>query len=104
MDRPSDAQKPPRTARVDGKKSRPATGPKAVYLILYNAISASLWAIVLARTVRIATVQGWEDVYAGVGEWTKWTQTLAGLEVLHAALGKAAYLKCCSPSEHKGID
>lgn len=77
--------------RSDGQarsKSSP-TGPKAVYLILYNAISALLWSVVLGRTVLIAAIHGPGQVYTGAGEFTKWTQTLAGLEVLHAAIGKS---------------
>jgi hypothetical protein len=30
---------------------------------------------------------GFGKVYVGVGQFAKWTQTLAGLEVVHAALG-----------------
>jgi hypothetical protein len=30
---------------------------------------------------------GFGKVYIGVGQFAKWTQTLAGLEVVHAALG-----------------
>lgn len=68
-------------------KPSPPTGLKALYLILYNSISALLWTVVLGRTVLIAARYGTSNVYTGAGEFTKWTQTLAGLEVLHAAIG-----------------
>lgn len=71
-------------------KSSPPTGLKAIYLILYNSISALLWTVVLGRTVLIAARYGTSNVYTGAGEFTKWTQTLAGLEVLHAAIGNSS--------------
>ncbi|PFH60668.1 hypothetical protein XA68_10580 [Ophiocordyceps unilateralis] len=60
---------------------------KTAYLILFNAASAVAWAVVLCRTVTIFSVLGPLFVYDGVGVWTKWTQTLAALEVLHSLLG-----------------
>lgn len=82
MDNPSDAQTP--AQKPPTKTSSPA---KTTYLILYNAISALLWLVVLGRVVLIESIHGYRSVYTGTGEFTKWTQTLAGLEVLHAALG-----------------
>ena len=52
----------------------------------------------LAQTVALVPLAGTRNVYdrgvgeglglgLGLGEWTKWTQTLAVLEVLHVALG-----------------
>lgn len=55
-----------------------------------------LWAAVLVQTVALVPLAGARNVYGrgvgdgiglGLGEWTKWTQTLAVLEVLHVALG-----------------
>lgn len=56
-------------------------------LIAYNALSCVLWAAVLGRTVLLLPLVGHENVYAGVGEYTKWTQTLALLEIVHIMLG-----------------
>ncbi|KAL0640789.1 hypothetical protein Q9L58_000096 [Maublancomyces gigas] len=56
-------------------------------LIAYNAISCVLWLGVLGRTVLAFSSAGSENVYASVGEYTKWTQTLALLEIVHIVLG-----------------
>ncbi|SMQ47505.1 unnamed protein product [Zymoseptoria tritici ST99CH_3D7] len=85
MNRPADSQQLPKgQATRSAKKSSPA---KTGYLILYNALSAVLWAVVLTRTLQTTATKGYKSTYLEVGEWTKWTQTLAGLEVLHAATG-----------------
>ncbi|KAJ4198073.1 Very-long-chain (3R)-3-hydroxyacyl-CoA dehydratase [Fusarium falciforme] len=72
----------------------PAARPKKqasflnkAYLVLYNFISTVLWATVLGRTVSLFVLHGPEFVYPYAGEFTKWTQTLAGMEVLHSLLG-----------------
>ena len=73
------ADKPPR---------RPSTA-KQSYLILYNLASAVAWLAVLCRVV--AAVSSTSDaslVSAAVAESTKWTQTAAGMDVLHSASGK----------------
>ena len=57
------------------------------YLILYNALSAVAWGVVLGRTLTLYSTHGSQFVYLGVGEWTKWTQTVAGMEVLHSLFG-----------------
>ncbi|KAG5930848.1 hypothetical protein E4U53_002103 [Claviceps sorghi] len=64
-----------------------ASSPKTGYLVLYNAASAVAWSVVLGRTIGLLCLGGPPAVYAGVGEWTKWTQTMAVLEVLHSLLG-----------------
>lgn len=65
------------------------SGPKRAYLVAYNGLSAALWSVVLARTVGALCAGGPEAVYPAVGEWTKWTQTLAALEVVHSLLGES---------------
>lgn len=85
MDRPEDSQQ---TAPAASKAERkPSPSPKTTYLILYNFVSALLWSVVLGRVVVIGSIVGWQQVFLGTSEFTKWTQTLAGLEVLHAATG-----------------
>lgn len=69
----------------DGPK--PMAPIKRTYLVGYNALSAFLWSVVLYRTALVLTTQGPDHVYPAVGEWTKWTQTLAGLEIVHSVLG-----------------
>ncbi|KAI5209697.1 hypothetical protein AUEXF2481DRAFT_30461 [Aureobasidium subglaciale EXF-2481] len=78
-DRP---QQPVRPARA--RKGSPI---KTGYLVLYNAVSTILWGTILGRVLLIASVHGTKYVYPGVGEFAKWTQTLALLEVVHAAVG-----------------
>lgn len=84
MDRPGDSQKP---ARTEPRTKSSPSGPKTLYLILYNAISALLWSVVLGRVLLIAPLHGYRNVFVGVGEFTKWTQTLATLEIVHSLLG-----------------
>jgi len=65
-----------------------SNSPKTQYLILYNFVSAILWAAVLGRVLLLVPLVGFGNVYAGVGNFAKWTQTLALLEIFHAASGK----------------
>ncbi|KAJ9154926.1 Very-long-chain (3R)-3-hydroxyacyl-CoA dehydratase [Pleurostoma richardsiae] len=60
---------------------------KRAYLISYNALSALLWSVVFGRVVAMLLLRGPQLVYPVVGEWTKWTQTLAALEIVHSLLG-----------------
>lgn len=73
--------------KTDRKPKAPSP-VKTSYLVLYNAVSALAWSVVLFRAVSIFAKDGYPFVVTGVGEWTKWTQTVAGLEVLHSLLGK----------------
>ncbi len=63
---------------------------KTQYLILYNLVSAVLWVAVLGRVILLVPLVGFENVHGGVGEFAKWTQTLAVLEVVHSALGRSS--------------
>ncbi|KAI0393110.1 tyrosine phosphatase-like protein [Xylariaceae sp. FL0594] len=66
---------------------RKASPVKNAYLILYNAVSALLWLTVLGRIVGVNILRGHTLAYPAVGEFCKWTQTLAGMEVLHSLFG-----------------
>ncbi|KAI1413597.1 PTPLA-domain-containing protein [Hypoxylon sp. FL1857] len=71
-------------------KAKPVKKPSPVkngYLILYNAVSAVLWSVVLSRVVGTNLASSPQQAYPVVGEFCKWTQTLAGMEVLHSLLG-----------------
>ncbi|KAG5974962.1 hypothetical protein E4U55_007926, partial [Claviceps digitariae] len=70
----------------DKHAPRPASPLKTGYLVLYNAASAVAWTVVLGRTIGLLYLAGPSAVYVGVGEWTKWTQTMALMEVLHSLL------------------
>ncbi|GAP86539.1 putative 3-hydroxy acyl- dehydratase [Rosellinia necatrix] len=75
---------------ADKKAEKPARQPSPVkngYLILYNAASAILWLTVLGRIVGVNAIRGPQFAYPTVGEFCKWTQTLAGMEVLHSLFG-----------------
>jgi len=88
MNRTGDSQKPVSAQR---RKDKPAhavpPSSRSFYLIIYNLVSALLWSVVLGRTLHIAGIYGYDQLYTGIGAFTKWTQTLAGLEVLHALIG-----------------
>ncbi|KAK5122144.1 hypothetical protein LTR85_004390 [Meristemomyces frigidus] len=88
MDRPDDSQQPPPKEEQEEQpvKIIPPSY-RSLYLILYNCVSAFLWSVILGRVLSITTIHSYRGVHIGTGQWTKWTQTLAGLEVLHAAIG-----------------
>ncbi|KAJ8126544.1 hypothetical protein O1611_g7097 [Lasiodiplodia mahajangana] len=76
---------------ADKTTAKPARKPSPLkngYLILYNAVSAMLWLTVLGRVVGVNVLRGPQFAYPVVGEFCKWTQTLAGMEVLHSLFGK----------------
>ena len=75
----------PKTPNMDIRDRKPL---KTRYLILYNTVSAILWLAILCRVVLLVPLVGFKNVYGGVGEFVKWTQTLAALEVVHAAFGE----------------
>ncbi|KAJ5654530.1 hypothetical protein N7490_001533 [Penicillium lividum] len=69
------------------KHPQPQSSISQTYLLLYNAICAGLWLSIL-----ITTVSTWMQspditaVYQSVESLTRYTQTLAVVEILHAAL------------------
>lgn len=69
-------------------KPRRSTSPKTQYLIFYNSISALLWFVILGRVVTGVPSLGFSNIYDVVGRFTKFTQTAAVLEIIHAATGK----------------
>jgi very-long-chain (3R)-3-hydroxyacyl-CoA dehydratase len=71
-----------------GPKPLQSSSPKTQYLILYNFVSAILWLVVLGRVVLLVPLVGFGRVYPAAGQFAKWTQTMALLEVVHAATGK----------------
>ncbi|PYI25511.1 PTPLA-domain-containing protein [Aspergillus indologenus CBS 114.80] len=65
---------------------------KTSYLLLYNTTNALLWTrILLTILTTIILASGVpsspETLYTTLEPWTRWTQTLASLEILHSALG-----------------
>jgi very-long-chain (3R)-3-hydroxyacyl-CoA dehydratase len=68
----------------------------AQYLILYNLVSAILWVSVLGRVVLLTPIVGFNNVYGGVGQFAKWTQTLAVLEIVHSAIGTFPHAPACT--------
>ncbi|KAF3360589.1 hypothetical protein VdG1_01549 [Verticillium dahliae VDG1] len=67
---------------------KPQASPlKNGYLILYNAVSASIWASILFRTVAVYSRHGPAAVPLAVASWTLWAQSAAGMEVIHSLLG-----------------
>lgn len=66
----------------------PSTVSRQQYLILYNLVSALLWLVVLGRVVSLTYLVGYDNIHGGIGDFAKWTQTLAILEIVHSALGQ----------------
>jgi hypothetical protein len=60
---------------------------KNAYLTLYNFASAVLWASILGRTVLTMDKKA-GSVYGVTGEFVKWTQTIALMEVGHSLFGE----------------
>ena len=58
------------------------------YLQIYNLLSSLAWVILLGRVVLLVPLVGFEHVHGGAGTWLRWTQTTAGLEVLHSLTGQ----------------
>jgi very-long-chain (3R)-3-hydroxyacyl-CoA dehydratase len=84
----------PQTPITAPRPLRPlqSSSPKTQYLIIYNFVSALLWLVVLGRVLALVPLLGFGKGYMGVGHFAKWTQTLALLEIVHAALGKSYIL------------
>lgn len=55
------------------------------YLILYNSVNAFLWLRIL---LTIVTSHSDPALYATLEPQARWVQTLAVVEILHAATGK----------------
>ncbi len=81
---PHELQKQKMDRAYETSRKRPV---KTQYLILYNFISAILWLAVFGRVILLLPILGHRNVYGGVGEFAKWTQTVAVLEILHSASG-----------------
>lgn len=105
---------PPKQATASPRDQRPAKSSpvKNAYLLAYNAVSATLWAGVLYKTVTIGAHEiesarkagsffGRSDlqsaaaglasgkVFGELDEYVRLVQSLAGLEVLHSLVGKS---------------
>ncbi|EPE10120.1 protein tyrosine phosphatase [Ophiostoma piceae UAMH 11346] len=72
-----------------GKAASSGSGSSAknFYLTAYNFASAILWLTVLGRTAGAAYLRGPEFVPIAVGQFVRYTQTIALLEVVHSVLG-----------------
>jgi very-long-chain (3R)-3-hydroxyacyl-CoA dehydratase len=87
-------------ATKPAKRSSPV---KNGYLILYNAVSAVLWATVLGRTVGTNILRGPGFVHFTTGEFVLWTQTLMIMDVLHALFGMFLNWRLTGPFSSIGI-
>jgi very-long-chain (3R)-3-hydroxyacyl-CoA dehydratase len=57
------------------------------YLVVYNTLSALLRAFILVRTIYLWTTNGTTAVWLDLNVLTLWTETIAAIEVIHAATG-----------------
>ncbi|KAF2646179.1 PTPLA-domain-containing protein [Massarina eburnea CBS 473.64] len=71
------------------EKTITASDLKRQYLLGYNAVCAALWFGVLGRVLMFGTTYGLKsgDVYQESERFTRLSQSLAVLEVLHSAVG-----------------
>lgn len=88
----------PSTMADRPQKPTPPSSPlKTTYLALYNGISTVLWGTILGRVLLVAGIHGTRYVHPAVGEFAKWTQTIALLEVVHSLFGEFSLIFrfCC---------
>ncbi|KAJ5890339.1 uncharacterized protein N7473_006567 [Penicillium subrubescens] len=63
-------------------------GLKRIYLLIYNTVCAALWLQILVTVIlTLVSSPDVSDVYTSVEPWTRFTQTLAVAEIIHAACG-----------------
>ncbi|KAL5335713.1 PTPLA-domain-containing protein [Aspergillus crustosus] len=66
------------------------------YLLIYNLVNALLWLRILLTVITLFISTSTEpastpeSVYESLEPWTRWTQTLSVLEILHAATGPSS--------------
>ena len=89
--------------RASSYPIQPRRDRKIHYLITYNLASSILWFAVLARVLLLVPLVGFKHVSGGVGDFAKWTQTLALLEILNSALGSPPTL-AIGPTMNFGRD
>lgn len=70
---------------IDGMASA-----KTLYLTLYNGTFAALWFTLLIRILALDPLSSYDKTYDVVGDFAKWIQTAALLEVVHSALGQSS--------------
>ncbi len=63
---------------------------RILYLTYYNSLFATLWAIVLLKSLS-HTQYGKQALFAATAPFTRWVQTTAFLEVIHSAIGNATH-------------
>jgi hypothetical protein len=69
-------------------KSQNTSALKTSYLVLYNLVSAILWFTVLGRVVSVGSLtRSTSAVYNATFSFTRGTQSLALLEIVHSILG-----------------
>lgn len=100
---------PTRTSSLANQTPKPVAssgGLKNIYLTVYNAASCLAWAVVLYRVVNVLSANGkeaynggkgtygWRALLGGkesawdtTGEYVKWVQSAALLEVVHSLVG-----------------
>ena len=72
-------------------RPRPSSSPTQKYLVAYNAVCLFLWSIITLRAIflipTLAALGKLEGLLDALFPFLKWTQTIALLEVVHAAVG-----------------
>lgn len=75
------------TSNAKARSAYNSQSPGNVYLFFYNSISAAFWVGVILRLLILFPLVGPEYVSGGLETFTRWVQTGALLEVLHALSG-----------------
>jgi hypothetical protein len=69
-------------------KQKPHSTASRIYLLVYNIIGAALWLRILFTTgSTLIFSRNVSAVYTSLEPWTRCAQTLAAIEILHAAAG-----------------
>ncbi|KAJ5481180.1 hypothetical protein N7539_007074 [Penicillium diatomitis] len=72
----------------DKSQARKLSSVSQTYLLAYNVLCAIVWLRVLTGVISELISSGRStDVYASLEPWTRYAQTLAAAEVLHAIFG-----------------
>lgn len=73
----------------DSKSQRTALSLRSFYLIVYNAVCASLWVAIFGNVATTILYEGFPEVYPNIKNVVLMTQSLAAMEILHSLIGTA---------------
>lgn len=102
MDKPKYSQKPaPTSEQTKQTMTATTSDARTSYLIFYNSVSAILWLAIFGENMIHLFSQKPYGVYSDIGQFVKWIQTIAGLEVVHSLIGVAPPTRRTQDANHK---